>query len=223
MVLQSSMGRYKLDIRYGDRNTIPYYNGILDGALLTDADVVDAITAGRAFSLTTAQKLVPGILAAAGAGGGNQPFFSWSGLDINNYPDSARDRGMPGYFGKPAGGAGGPGAPGWGGIPVSSELVGPFATIQWQMAGELSTSVGGFDQSAGAVYAVGAPLTAVAADSAEKANRGLIRPVELATDTVIGYVAPAGVFTGAEGYKTLAFVPHFTQGTTVPNTIVDND
>lgn len=221
MVLQTSMGQNKLDVRFGDRNTLPYYVGILDSALLSDDDIVAAITAGRVMSLTTGTKLVPGILATAAAGGGNYPYYAWSGLDKNNSPDVERTRGMHGYLDKPTGGVGGPQSPGFFGIPTSSDLVGPFGTIQMDNSLELSSTA--FDTSAGATYNPGDPLTAVAADSAEKANRGLLRPVELATDVIVGRVAPAARFTGPEGFDHLAFRPDFVAGTTVPDTILDND
>jgi hypothetical protein len=92
MPIQSSMGSAKLDVRYGDRSTIPYFNG----TLLSTAEV-SSCRAGRVYSLTTGGFLVPGILAAASASGGQIPFFGLSGLDANNYPDVQRDRGMPGY------------------------------------------------------------------------------------------------------------------------------
>lgn len=230
MVLQTSMGQYKLDVRYGDRNSLPYYNGILDGSLLSDTDILAAITAGRVYSLTSANKLVPGILATLAAGGGPVPLYGWSGLDANNYPDTQRDRGMPGFRDKPAGGVGGPQSPGFYGIPVTNDLVGGFATIQHVAAAELSTTQ--FDQSSGATYAVGAPLTAIAADAAGaggvtgvegKTVRGLLRPIENATDVVVGYVAPAASFAGPEGYQTLAFLPAYVPGTTVPDTQVEDD
>jgi hypothetical protein len=224
------MGANKLDVRYGDRNTLPYYNGIPDGALVADDDIVQSYAAGRVLSLTTANKLVPGILAAAAEGGGPIPYFSWSGLDVNNYPDVQRDRGMPGVLDKPAGGLGAPASPGFYGIPVSADLVGIFATIQHVFAGELSTTA--FDQTAGAAYAPGDPLTAVSAAATGAGGvtgnigervRGLIRPIENATDVVIGYVAPAADFVGPEGYPTLAFTPTYVPGSTVPDTEVADD
>lgn len=230
MALQSSMGRWKLDVRYGDRNTLPYYNGILNVALLTDTDIVSAITAGRVMSLTSGKLLVPGLVATTGATGGPIPYYAWSGLDVNNYPDVKRDRGMPGYYDKPTGGVGAPGSPGFYGIPVSAGLVGGFATIQHTAAAELSTTA--YDQTAGAVYAPGTALTAVAATATGvggvtghegKTVRGLLRPVEAATDVIIGYVAPAATFVGPEGYNTLAFTPTYVAGTTVPDTEVADD
>lgn len=231
MGILSSMGANKLDVRYGDRNTLPYYNGIPDSAKVADADIVQSYKAGRVLSLTSAGKLVPGIVAAgAQADGGSIPYFSWSGLDDNNYPDVQRDRGMPGVLDKPAGGLGGPASPGFYGIPVSDDLVGIFATIQHVFAGELSTTA--YDQTAGATYAPGDPLTAVAADATGAGGvtghlgehvRGIIRPVEETTDVIIGYVAPAADFVGPEGYNVLAFTPTYVAGTTVPDTEVADD
>jgi len=91
MPIQSSMGAAKLDVRYGDRSALPYYNG----ALLGTAEV-SSCRAGRVYSLTTGGFLVPGLVATNGATGGQMPFFGLSGLDSNNYPDVQRDRGMPG-------------------------------------------------------------------------------------------------------------------------------
>lgn len=215
-MIQSSMGAHKLDVRYGDRNTLPYYNGILNSALLSDADVVTAICAGSVYSITTGGLLVPGILATAGATGGTIPFYGVSGLDANNYPDVQRSAGMPGFLDKPVPAPGGypSGTNGFPfhGVPTSAGLVGAFATIAHTFSGELSTTE--FDATAS--YPIGAPLTAVAADSVSKTIRGKIRPLDAATDTIVGYVAPAGKFLGPEGYNTLAFYPAFVQGTTVP-------
>jgi hypothetical protein len=219
--IPSSMGRWKLDVRTGDRFTLPYYVGAVDVGALTTAGALASATAGRAFSLNAAGLLVPGLLAAAGAGGGVMPYFSWSGFDPNNYPDVQRDRGMPGYNGGYP--IGGPSAPGFYGIPSCTPFAntGGFATIQWKHNGELSTTA--FDSAED--FTPGTPLTCVAADSAELGNRGLIRNVEDDTDIIIGYVAPAGKFAGAEGYLTLAFIPTFVlpANATVPNTIEAND
>lgn len=225
MPLQTSMGKHKLDIRYGDRNSAPYYNGVLLPTLLSDEDIVAAITAGSVYSLTTAGYLVPGILETAGTGGGESPFYGISGLDENNYPDVKRDPGMPGFFGdkpNPAPGYG-PGTSGFPfhGVPTvgnsAATPVGSFATITHRFAGELSTTE--FDTSA--TYTVGQPLTCVsaAATGTQKRNRGKIRPLAASTDTIIGYVAPAGKFIGPEGYWTLAFYPAFVKGTTVPTSL----
>jgi hypothetical protein len=224
------MGANKLDVRYGDRSSLPYYNGILNYAQLSDADIVSAIRAGRVMSLTTGKLLVPGILASATADGGPIPYYAWSGLDLNNYPDVQRDRGMPGYYDKPTGGVGGPASPGFYGIPVSAGLVGGFATIQHTAAAELSSTA--YDQTTGATYAPGDPLTAISAAATGaggvsgtegKTVRGLLRPVENATDVVVGYVAPAATFVGPEGYNVLAFTPAYVPGTTVPDTEVVDD
>ena len=222
-MIQSSMGVHKLDIRYGDRNTLPYYNGILNAAIFSDAAVYAAITAGSVYSVNTSGLLVPGILATAGANGGTVPFYGWSGLDINNYPDVQRDAGMPAFGttpvpapgGYPAGTNGFP----FHGVPVTATAAlatGPFATISHRFAGELSTT----EFNTAGSYPVGAPLTCVAADAAAtsviKATRGKLMPLALASDTVVGYVAPAGKFYGPEGYYCLAFYPAFVLGTTVP-------
>lgn len=232
MVIQTSMGQHKLDVRYGDRNTLPYYNGRLLGTLLSDADVVAAICAGRCMSVTTAKFLVPGVIAVAGATGGSQPYYAWSGLDANNYPDTYRTNGMPGFLDKPATGIGAPGSPGWPGIPLSATLAGGFATIQHFAAGEFSTTE--FDQtsSPATIYLPGTPLTCIAADATgtggvsgltNKSGRGLFRTLENTTDVVVAYVAPAAYFVGPEGYPTLAFQPAYIAGTTVPNSRIIDD
>lgn len=212
MPIQSSMGQYKLDVRYGDRNSLPYYNGVLLSTLLADADALAAVTAGRVFSLTTGGFLVPGILTTAGATGGVVPLYSWSGMDENNYPDVKRDRGMPSFNGT----AGSP----FYGIPAGAGSVGGFVCIQHIAAAELSTTQ--FDTAA--TYTPGMALTCVIASaSADKTIRGVLRPREQISDTIVGYVAAAGKFTGPEGYSTLAFTPAFVAGTTVPDTLVAGD
>ncbi len=225
MVIQTSMGQHKLDVRYGDRNTLPYYNGRLLGSLLSDSAIVAAICAGRCMSVTTAKFLVPGVIAIADATAGSIPYFAWSGLDANNYPDSYRTAGMPGFLDKPSTGIGAPGSPGWPGIPLSDVLAGGFATIQHFAAAELSTTE--FDQTGTPAtdYVPGVPLTCVsaAATSTDKPYRGLLRPQENTTDVIVGYVAPAGYFIGPEGYATLAFQPAFVAGSTVPDTRITDD
>jgi len=222
MVLVSSMGAHQLDVRYGDRNTLPYYNGTIAQTLLNDVDLrVGLITAGRVMSINNASRLVVGIQATSDVLGGPIPFYAWSGYDDNNYADVYRERGMPNVADRPAGGLGGPGAPGFWGIPASAAGVSTadvFATIQHIAAAELSTTE--FDTAA--VYTAGQPLTAVsvAATGANKLNRGKLRPVAAATDVIVGYVAPAGKFTGALGYPVLAFTPAYVAGTTVPATLV---
>jgi len=215
----SSMGAHKLDVRYGDRNTIPYYNGIIDSALLGTAAEA-AIVAGRVMSLTSATKLTPGlgVTTPAGpaiAGGGNVPYFLQNGLDLNTYPDASRSRGMPGFTDKPAagtylGGAGG-GFPFYG-VPLSAGLVGAYATIQWKAAAELSTT----EFETASAYPAGTALTAFSTDATAPANRGQILPIDAATDVIVGFAAPAGKFIGPEGYNTLAFTPAYVVGTSAP-------
>lgn len=233
MVLQSSMGANKLDVRYGDRNTLPYYNGVLDIALLNRSDVATIATAGKVMTLTTARRLTDGVTDQ-----GQIPYYSWSGLDENNYPDVRRDRGMPGYLDKPEDvtqdgvsyeGIGAPGSPQWPGIPNSAEddpIAGGWATIQHVAAAELSstafitdtTALGGGIQVS---YAPGTALTACAFQNGagptatdDVSSVGQICPVQAATDVVIGYVAPAGVLLGPEGYPHIAFTPAYIAGTT---------
>lgn len=243
MVLQSSMGRFKLDVRYGDRNTLPYYNGALDSALLGRVDVAREATAGKVYTIAANGALTVGLTDE-----GIVPYFGWSGLDENNYPDVRRDRGMPGFLDKPADvdlvdappatvdGIGSPGSPGWPGIAnrgIGANIAGGFATIQHMAAVELSTTAFLADRQQNSLsalvgatgvnlvdYVPGTPLTAVATGSGGDATDvtaavGALVPAVEATDVVVGYVAPAGVFLGPEGYLTLAFSPAFVPGTTV--------
>lgn len=216
--IPASMSVHKLDVRQGDRNSIPYYNGVIEGGL--SAALAAAIVTGRVMSLNSAGRLVPGILAAVGANGGETPFYAVSGMDSNNYPDTDRStyKGMPGYAGRPnvawmAGNA-------FHGIPINTVLVGGFATIQHNMAGELSSTEMDISTGAPALYVPGALLTAVSATptATHEAWAGQLRPMELASDVVVGIVAPAAYFTAPDSYKHLAFNPRFTPGTTVPNT-----
>lgn len=236
MVLQSSMGQFKLDVRYGDRNTLPYYNGVLDSGLLGRTGVATEATAGKVYTLATNGALTVGLTSQ-----GQVPYFGWSGLDANNYPDSLRNRGMPSYLDKPADsgdyeGIGGPGSYGWPGIPnraITANGAGSFATIQHIASAELSTTAFALDDSDNAFnalvgvtsvvigdYTPGTALTAIATGQGGAATDvaaavGLLLPVQAATDYVVGYVAPAGVFMGPEGYATLAFTPAYVAGTTV--------
>jgi hypothetical protein len=222
MVIQSSMGAHQLDVRYGDRNTLPYYNGVVSQTLLDDVDLlVGLITAGRVMSLNTSKRLVVGVQVASDATGSQVPFYAWSGYDTNNYPDVYRTTGMPNVGELPVGGLGAPGSPGFWGVPVASgpgSTADVFATIQHIAAAELSTTE--FDTTAS--YVPGQALTCVstAATGADKLNRGKLRPLENATDIVVARVAPAGSFTNAAGYPCLAFTPAYVVGTTIPTTLV---
>ena len=240
MVLQSSMGQFKLDVRYGDRNTIPYYNGALDSGLLGRANVDREATAGKVYTLATNGALTVGLTDE-----GIVPYFGWSGLDENNSPDVERNRGMPGFLDKPADetvdgdsieGIGGPGSPGFHGIAnrgIGDNIAGGFATIQHIAAVELATTAfaadntqNSFNTLAGTTgvattdYTPGTTLTAIATGSGgtstdTPAGVGLLVPTQAATDVVVGHVGPAGVFMGPEGFLTLAFTPAFISGTTV--------
>lgn len=240
MVLQSSMGQFKLDVRYGDRNTLPYYNGALDSALLGRANVDDEATAGKVYTIATNGSLTVGLTDE-----GQVPYFGWSGLDENNAPDTQRDRGMPGFLDKPADetvdgdsieGLGGPHSPGWPGIAnrgIGDNIAGGFATIQHIAAAELSTTAFALDNTQNSFntqvgttgvaigdYTPGTQLTAIATGSGGTATDtpagvGLLAPVQASTDVVVGLVAPAAVFMGPEGFLTLAFTPTFIAGTTV--------
>lgn len=209
MVLQSSMGRFKLDVRYGDRNTLPYYNGALDSALLGRVNVANEVTAGKVYTIATNGSLTVGLTNQ-----GTVPYFGWSGLDENNYPDVRRDRGMPGFLDKPedttvvdenpAGldfdveGIGGPGSPGWPGIAnraIGANVAGGFATIQHIAAAELSSTAFLLDHSRNSLnawvgdtgvvaanYTPGVKLTAVATGSGG---------VDTDTPTAVGALCPA--------------------------------
>jgi len=239
MVLQSSMGQFKLDVRYGDRNTLPYYNGALDSGLIGRVNVADEATAGKVYTIATNGSLTVGITNQ-----GQVPYYGWSGLDVNNAPDVQRDRGMPGFLDKPADetvdgdsieGIGGPGSPGWPGIAnrgIGDNVAGGFATIQHIAAAELSTTAFAMDNTQNSFnagvgttgvaigdYTPGTLLTAVATGSGATSTDtpaavGLLVPQQAATDTVVGIVSPAAVFMGPEGFLTLAFTPTFTAGTT---------
>lgn len=118
---------------------------------------------------------------------GRQPLFAWSGTDINNAPDVTRDRGMP-YAGAPR-----------------------FGCIVWKAAVELGTTE--FVADVGLVP--GAALTALANNATAAADRGKLR-LAVAGDVIVGYVSPTGTYTSPDGYATLAFYPHFVDGTTIP-------
>lgn len=207
MPLQSSMGSAKLDVRYGDRFTLPYYNG----TLISTATAATA-RAGRVVSINSNGFVAVGLVngAAATTAAGVMPLYALTGLDVNNYPDVQRDRGMPGY-GDKAMGPGDGSAGGFYGIPVNAAgtVTGPIAAIRHNAAAELATTE--FDTALS--YAVGAPLTCVREGAA---NAGRIRTVTAGTDHVIGFVAPAGRFFGPEGYQMLAFTPAFILGSTAP-------
>ena len=118
---------------------------------------------------------------------GTLPFYAWSGLDANNAPDVLRTRGMP-YSGAV-----------------------PFGTYSYKCAAELTTTE--FDSTLS--YPPGTALTALSTAATTLANAGMLRPVAASTDVVVGYVSPAGKFTGVDGYPTLAFYPDYVKGTTV--------
>lgn len=210
MPLQSSMGSAKLDVRYGDRFTLPYYNG----TLISTATPATA-RAGRVVSITSNGFVAVGLVngASATTAAGVMPLYALSGLDANNYPDVQRDRGMPGYGDKAMGPGDGSAVLGNGfyGIPVNAAgtVTGPIAAIRHNAAAELATTE--FDTALS--YAVGAPLTCVREGAA---NAGRIRTVTAGTDHIIGYVAPAAAFWGPEGYRMLAFTPAFVLGSTAP-------
>jgi hypothetical protein len=205
------MGAHLLDVRYGDRYTIPYYNGILASGILADATWKSACTAGSVYSLTTGGFLVPGLDTSESANGGTMPFYGLSGLDSNNYPDSERSRGMPGYGMVPATGDTVPNySYGVWGIPsnAGNAVQGAFATIRHNAAVELATTE--FDTTAaGSAYVPGQALTVVKVNTGTaNANHGKLRPLKTAaTDIIVGYVAPAKQYTAPSGYTTLAFTP----------------
>jgi hypothetical protein len=218
----SSMGAHKLDVRYGDRNSLVYYNGIILSTVMANATAAQSVVAGRVMSVTTGGVLTPGLLQAAtpGATGGQQPYFLINGLDINTYPDSTRTRGMPGQGAFPAAGTylgGDAGGQPFYGIPLNNPTTAPqgvFATIGWKSAVELSTTE--FDTSR--TYTPGMALTCLSVAATDQTLRGRVRDITGATDVVIGFVAPAGVYNVA-GYPTLAFYPTFlglAAGNTVP-------
>jgi len=193
MAITSSMGTHKLYTRKGDRTNWVDYSGTLDATAYSAAVNV---VAGRVFSLTSGGKLEPGLPVA------KTPFFALSGLDANNYPDVKRDRGMP------RAGA------------VQFATISAFAAVE-MVTTEIAPDV---------TYTVGAALTAVtnAAGATKDLYRGLIIPrtngnvvsatlgtfVSALTDPVVGFVAPAGLFTDVDGNKVLAFYPAYIPGST---------
>lgn len=226
-MIPSSMGMHKLDVRYGDRNSLPYYNGVLDLAIISNAASAAIARAGKVMSMVAAGRLTVGL-----SDEGQIPFYSWSGLDENNFPDVRRDRGMPGYLSRPADGIGSPNTLGigardvsWPGIPLSGAadpVAGGWATIRHIAAAELSSTEMVVDEAAlGAdlevAYAPGVLLTACVFENAgaptdDLGSIGLLCPVQDPADVVVGIVAPAGIFQGAEGYATLAFTPTWQTG-----------
>lgn len=226
-MIPSSMGMHKLDVRYGDRNSIPYYNGVLDTAIIDSPAVAAIARAGKVMSLIAAGRLTVGL-----SDEGQMPYYSWSGMDQNNYPDVRRDRGMPGYHSRPAAGIGSPNTLGignrdvsWPGIPLSAtadSVAGGWATIPFNMSGELSTTemvvdVAALGAALEVAYAPQTPLTAVVFENAgaptdDLSSLGLLCPAQDPDDVIVGYVSAAGIFQGAEGYATLAFYPAWVRG-----------
>lgn len=226
-MIPSSMGAHKLDVRYGDRNSLPYYNGVLDLPVIDNAASAVIARAGKVMSMVAAGRLTVGL-----SDEGQIPFYSWSGLDANNFPDVQRDRGMPGYLNQPAGGIGSPNTlgvgarnVGWPGIPLAAagaSIAGGWATIRHIAAAELSSTEMVVDEAAlGAnlevAYAPGVLLTAcvfanAGAPTDDLGSIGLLCPAQNPADVVVGVVAPAGIFQGAEGYLTLAFTPTWQTG-----------
>jgi hypothetical protein len=198
-MIPTSMGAHKLEVRKGSRNDIIDWTGILDPALNINAGMVCSI------NLATG-RLRPGLLAADGLS--QCPLFAWSGTDINNYPDVRREGSLSGPLNNqvrsnPSGGSGYA-------MPYAGEA--RFGTIAWRAAVELSTTA--FNPAVN--YAVGQPLTCVAAGNA---NAGILRPTAAATDIVVARVAPAGRYTSPDGYATLAIYPvleNVAAGLTLP-------
>lgn len=203
MSIPTSMGGKKLEVRKGDRNTLVDFTGQLGSGVLIDAGSVCSIN-----PLTG--KLRAGLDAADAL---NQlPLFAWSGTDVNNAPDVVRDGLLSGALNAQTRSniTGGNGYA----MPYAGEA--RFGTIAGKSAVELSTTA--FDSSKS--YAPGQPLTCVATGNA---NAGVIRDLATpATDIIIGRVAPAGKFTGPDGYATLAFYPGLEllrAGNTLPTSL----
>lgn len=171
------MGAHKLEVLKGDRNSIVDETGILAAT----ANANGAVVAGRVMTHDGSGNLVPGLALS------KMPFFAWSGLDANNYPDVQRDRGMP-YNGAAR-----------------------FGVIAWKAAVELSTTE--FDSSL--TYNIGDPLTALSTAATDLSTAGRLRTLNASTDVVVGYVSPRGKYTGPDGYATLAFYPTYVKGTTL--------
>jgi len=186
MTIQTSMGANKLEIRKGDRNSVIDYTGILAAGV--------SIPAGFVCSLNGSGLLIPGVTDGAAV---FLPFFAWSGTDVNNAPDVVRvgalNGGVPQVRDSVA-------ALGVGGIAMPYAGAARFGTISCFAAVELATT--GFNEAV--AYAPGQLLTCVRAGVA---NAGKIMPIAAITDLVVGVVAPAGLYTGPDGYPTLAFYP----------------
>lgn len=114
------------------------------------------------------------------------PFYALSGLDANNYPDVTRSRGMP------RSGA------------VQFATLSAFAAVE-----AVSTEF-----VSGDTFTVGLPLTALATTAAA-GSRGLLGVVTVATQPIVGYVAPAGKYTDVDGNAVVAFYPAYVAGSTV--------
>ncbi len=210
MAIQSSMGAHKLDVRYGDRNTIPYYNGILNPALFADALAFAAITAGSVYSLTTAGFLVPGLVNASTPStvGGVIPYFGWSGLDVNNYPDSLRTRGMPNFGNTPN-----PAPGGIAFIPATTQVVlnaGGTAVLS------VTVTNGGLNYISAPTVAFTAPASGTITATATVVN-GVVTAITIGTNTAV-YTAGTVVVATLTGGSNLSSGPFPFQGVPVNNT-----
>lgn len=210
MAIQSSMGAHKLDVRYGDRNMLPYYNGILNPALFADALAVAAITAGSVYSITTAGLLVPGLVNAASPStvGGVIPFYGWSGLDTNNYPDVLRTRGMPNFGNTPN-----PAPGGIAFIPATTQVI-----LNAGGTAVLSVSVpnGGINYITAPTVSFTAPASGTITATATVVN-GVVTAIVIGTNTAV-YTAGTVVVATLTGGSNLATGPFPFQGVPVNNT-----
>ncbi len=114
------------------------------------------------------------------------PYLGLSGLDVNTLPDSLRTRGMPYALG------------------------GQFNA--WSVFNRFRIASTGLDPAA--TFTVGVPVT-ISSSASAAGNKGLITTLGVATDTVIGYVAPAGKYTNAHGVSVVEIDLWYVRGTTI--------
>jgi hypothetical protein len=131
--------------------------------------------------------LTAGLKLTPGLALAKVPYFALSGLDASNFPDVARTKGMP------RSGA------------VQFATVSAFAAVELVSTAFVS----------GDTFTPGLPLTALSTAATTLANAGLIGTQAAGTQPVVGYVAPAGKYTDADGIDVVAFYPAYVPGTTL--------
>ena len=114
------------------------------------------------------------------------PYLAYSGLDANNAPDVLRTRGMP-YANN-----------------------GQF--LCWSVFNRIRIATTGLNTAS--ALTAGSPVT-VSRNTSGAGKKGLITDLAVATDTIVGYVAPAGKYTNAHGYQVVEIDLHYVRGTTM--------